>query len=233
MGFWAAAAPALISAGGAILGGLLGRNKGSSAPNPPDYTWIKQYGPEMWNKLRDISYRDIDNPYGIPEEIKSKMLENQRLSRTAGYGAATNQIAQNTALSGLNPTGGTATRQQYYAGQQLSEGLGQAYSSVDIADWQAKEEQRNRGYNMLFALSNKNPVYSQIAAQNYWNSVNANQQYQQLIGGIAGNTMSYYLMNQYNQQQNPQANSSQMYNPYLTQSGQWDPTFSNTTMSGD
>jgi hypothetical protein len=66
-------------------------------------------------------------------------------------------------------------------------------------DYQAKEDQKNRGYNLLFSLSNKSPIYSQIASQNYWNALQASQesaaQWGSLLGGAASNFTQFGMQN--------------------------------------
>lgn len=185
---------------GAVIGGVVSlasnyfssRNKKKiTPPANPDYEYIKQYGPEMWNKLRGEANNLIDNPYGLGTDIRNRMYGTARDTAEAGYGAAARGIDRSSVLAGLSPGGGSATRQQYYAGQQMAEGLNRAYGDVDIKDYMAKEEQKNRGYNLLFSLSNKSPVYSQIASQNYWNALQASQEsarnYGSLLGGAASN----------------------------------------------
>lgn len=194
-----------------LAGSLMGRRRTQPPPNP-EYDWMNKYGPQMWNKLGSEAYRMIDNPEGIPLDIRQRMQETARNTAESGYGAAGRGIARSAALAGLSPAGGGATRQQYYAGQQMAQDLNQAYGNIDIQDYLQRKENQNRGYNMLFSLSNKNPIYSQIAAQNYWNSLNASQEsaYQMAnaLGGTAGN-LTQYAMNQY-----PDTNRSHYSNPY-------------------
>lgn len=184
---WAAAIAAIASLAGSYLSS---RKKGKKPPENADYKWQQRYGPGMWDKLSKDATGMIDNPYGIPQDIRNRMYSTARNTAEAGYGAASRTSDRTAALSGLSPTGGDATRRQYYAGQQMAEGLNQAYGNIDIQDYMAREDQKNRGYNMLFSLSNKSPVYSQIASQNYWNALNASQESANRFGSLLGGTAS-------------------------------------------
>jgi hypothetical protein len=206
MGFPIAAAA--IIGGSSIIGGMLSRGGQDQPPNPPDYNWIKQYGPQTWNYLREQGYDLSQNPYGLGES-KPYMQSVARGSASAGYGASQRSINQNLASTGMNPAGGSAMRQQYYAGQQFSEGLNRNMSAIEVQDAQMKDEQKQRGLNLLFSLTNKSPVYSQIAAQNYWNSLNAanagNMAMYDSIGGAAGSMYDAYQYNQW-MNENPYGN---------------------------
>lgn len=207
MGFPIAAAG--IMAGGSLLGGWLSsraKPKIEQPPPPPDYQYIQRYGPEMWDRIRNYSTSRLEKPPGIPENVQQAYLREGKRGIESGYASATRQAGLAQATTGLSPAGGEAERRQYYYGQQRGEAIGGLYSQMEIQDFLKSEEQRNQGVNLLLALSNKSPVYSQIAAQNYWNSVQAsmnqaNQMYG-LIGQTAGNLYGAYLSNQY-MQNNP------------------------------
>lgn len=215
-------AASLISGGAGIVGGLLNRPKNPQAPPPPpDYSWISSHGPEIWNKLQGYGQGLMDNPYGLGD-IRGRMMTTARDTATAGYEAGVRGVNQSAALAGLSSAGGTASRQQYYSQNQAAQNLSSAYANIDIQDYLAKEEQRNRGANLLFSLSNKSPVYSQIVAQNYWNELNAaNEQamyYQNMFGQIGGNLASAYLDYKTPRPQSPSYNWD-MTNPYVNQGG--------------
>jgi len=214
MGFWAAAAPALIAAGGSILGGLFNRGGGTETPeNPPDYDWIKQYGPEMWGYLKQQGYDLNNNPYGLGE-AKPAMQGIARGSAAAGYGSAQRNINTGTAVSGLSTGGGQYARQQVTAGREFGQDLDRSMSAIEVQDYMAKEEQRQRGLNLLMSISNKSPVYSQIASQNYWNALNASNMQSQnmygMLGQAAGAGYEAYLTSQF-LQSNPYGGQNQDY----------------------
>lgn len=186
---WGAAAAGLISLAGQYMSS---RKKKSSTPAIPQNDWIAKYGPEMWNKLKGSANQMIDNPYGIPQDIRNRMYSTARNTAEAGYGAANRTNNRTTALAGLSTGGGDASRRNYYAGQQMAEGLNSAYGGIDIQDYLAREDQRNRGYNMMFSLSNQNPIYSQIASQNYWNALKSGQESGVLLAGAAGNVAQLF-----------------------------------------
>lgn len=217
-----AIAAALIGGGASLIGGILGRHKQKGPPVPPDYAWLQKMGPQAWNKLYGTATGLMDSPYGIPQDIRNRMYNTARGTAEAGYGAAQRGIDRNTALSGLSPGGGSDSRQRYYAGQQMAEGLNQAYSGIDIQDYLAREEQKNRGYNMLFSLTNKSPLYSQIVSQNYWNALNASNnsasQFGNLIGGTAANISQAMLYGNGDQSGNGGGNPGTPYQP-----GNYDP----------
>lgn len=218
MGFWAAAAPAIVAGGISLAGALFNKPKGP--PNPPDYDWIKNYGPGIWNYLSKQGRGLYENPYGLGAS-RTALERIGRDTASAGYGAASRNIDRNTAISGLSPAGGSASRQQYYAGQSFAEDLNRRLSEVEVADFQAKEEQRQRGLNLLFSLTNKSPVYSQIVAQNYWNNLQSQNQMWNNLGQSAGNIYDAYLQNKW-LNTNPYgsaASSAQSSNPYTNLPG--------------
>lgn len=190
MGVPVAIGAALIGAGGSILGGLLGKQK--RPPNPPDYNWQSTYGPYIWNQLKDQGLKQMRNPQGLPYGIKSAMFSGMQDSISAGYGSALAEGNRQSALSGLSPAGGEADRRRYYAGQQAGEAQARAVSSVNLADYQARLDEEIRGQNLLFSLTNKSPVYSQIVAQNYWNQLQASNEMAGAVGGSIGNIWEYY-----------------------------------------
>lgn len=218
---WAAAIPAIIGLAGQYLNSR--RNRGKP-PENADYNWIQQNGPGMWNKLGTEARGLIDNPYGLGTDIRNRMYNTARDTAESGYGAALRASDRTAALSGTSPSGGDATRRQYYAGQQMAEGLNKAYSGIDIQDYLAKEDQKNRGYNLLFSLSNKSPIYSQIASQNYWNALQASNeassQWGSLLGGAASN-LTQWGLDRYGQQ--PSQTQTPGYDTGYYHSGNYDP----------
>lgn len=205
--------PAAISAGGAILGGLLGKSDPAKMPNPPEYEWVKRYGPGIWNQLKDRGYSWMDNPYGLGP-LGQQMKSSARMGAATQFAGAGRDIAQRMSQQGMSPVGGTANRQAYYGRQGFQENLFNQELQIDKMEYLAQEEQRNRGMNLLLSLSSRNPAYAQIAAQNYWNELNyANQQNMMMaqgIGGAANAAAQYYAMSKM-PQYNP---ANYYYNPY-------------------
>lgn len=198
--FWSIAAPIA----GSIVGGLLNRhNKQPAAPAPSaEYMWQQKNSPQMLDQLRGQASGLINSPYGLGD-VKQRLLTSARDTATASYQGQQSEIARQAKLAGLSPAGGQATRQQYYAGEQMAQGLNQAYTGVELQDFLAKEEQRNRGLNLMLALSKQNPAMSQIASHDYWNQValwqDDKQNINRLIGSITGNVVQ---MDQYRDYQN-------------------------------
>lgn len=212
---------ALIGLAGSALSGWLGsRNKPKAPPEPPEYQWMKRYGPGIWNRLSEYGGELLDSKEGIPKGILDRMRGTAADEISGGYQNAQRDIDQRSALAGLSGAGGNAARMRYYAGQQEGEQMYRAMSAIDIQDYMAMEDKRQRGANLLFSLTNKSPVYSQIVAQNYWNELQAANEnsamWGNLIGGATSNFMSYYLdkdlMNQY--EMNQSNSRTQFQNPY-------------------
>jgi len=170
-----AVAGALISVGGSLLGGMMGRRKGYQDPYAHIYGMAAERAYGQGQRL-------IDNPYGIGAEGKRAMRNTSRDVFSGGHQMLERQRETNFARSGLDQAGGTKARQDYYAANQFSEGLNTAYNQIEALDSQMKDQQRARGENILMALANKNPMYAQIATQNYWNSINDQNMTNQMIG---------------------------------------------------
>lgn len=200
MGFWAVAAPIA----GSILGGIMNRgNKRPQAPPPSqEYLWQQRNSPQMLDQLKGEANRLITNPYGLGD-VKQRLMTTARDTATASYASSQSEIARQAKLSGLDPAGGQATRQQYYAGEQMAQGLNQAYTGVELQDFLAREEQKNRGLNLMLALSKSNPALAQIASHNYWNEVamwqDDRNQINNLIGGITQGVVEWDQDRDYNQ----------------------------------
>ena len=187
MGFWATWGPTIIGAASSILGGMMGGSGGVEMPDePPEYAWIRARGPGIWDLLAEQGRGDIENPYGLGES-RGAMERLARGTSAAGYAAARRGIGTNLALSGLSRGGGYAARQEYTAGREFAESLERGLSNIEIADFQAREAQKQRGINTLLATTNKSPLYAQIASQNYWNALNMANQQSQGWGNIIGN----------------------------------------------
>jgi len=176
---------ALISVGGSLLGGLFGRRKGYTDPFA---RWSGLASEAQYNRGRQL----MDNPYGLGDS-KVAMRNVARDTFSAGHQMLGLQRDQNFARSGLDQAGGSKARMDYYAGQQFSEGLNTAYNRIEEMDFRAREEQMARGENMLMALSSKNPIYSQLAAQNYWNTIDDQNQFNQSIGQSLGGWYENWL----------------------------------------
>lgn len=185
-------AAAGITAGASLLGGLFGS---PDPPRDPSAKWFKKHGSGILSDLKDQGYNLMDNPYGLGDS-KQHMMNVARDTATAGYGDALRQRQQSNAIAGLNPSGGSAARMDYYAGRQMAEGLNRTYSQIEMADFQARESQIARGENILAAITNKNPIYSQMASQNYWNQLNYENDFNQSIGQSIGATYQNYLAGQ-------------------------------------
>lgn len=210
MGYWWI--PAVISAVSSLYStykqGKAAKNAlnaAGNAPLPPDYAWLTENGPAMWDYLSRQGRGLIDNPQGIPgwEGITSGLRSQARTISATGLSEAERTNATRTAAAGLSPGGGTSSRQSYLAGRGFASDLTSRLTDIDInsalTDYQAREEQRNRGYNLLLSLSNRSPVYSQIVSQNYWNAVNAAQGQLNASNaqfGATSNALMEYFLNQ-------------------------------------
>ena len=195
-------AAALIGGGASLIGGWLSSRNKAKTPQAPDYAWLSQYGPGMWDYLRTTGMDWAKNPYGFDAKSLTAMREGAKESVWGGYEQANRDVTQQAALSGLSQSGGEADRRRYYAGTQAGVNLARSMGAIDIADYQEKMARQNQGMNILMALSNKNPIMQQYASQNYWNEVQQSNMQNSMLGGMAGNFMDYYLMNQY-MQNNP------------------------------
>jgi len=201
----------LIAAGGTIAGSVLGKTKAPAGPaEDPQYAWLRKQGPDMWNALKGQGMNLMQNPYGLEPEARAAMARQARSGAGAGYESSKRNIKRELQLSGLSPGGGESDRRQYLAGRQFGEDIGAAYSDIEVLDFQAREQQRARGENLLMNLSTSSPAYSQVASQNYWNGLNymqaQNAQMSQAIGGAMGAGYDMYM-----QYKNPYQN------PYQTQ----------------
>ena len=188
-----------IMAGGSLLGGLFGRRRPPVDPNARFYGMAAESAYGHGQRL-------IDNPYGLGSETKRAMRSIGRDTLTSGLRSAQRGREASFAQSGLSQAGGSKARMDYYAGQQLGEGLQRTYNQVELLDQQAREQQRARGENMLMSLANKNPIYSQISSQNYWNSIQDQGQFNQGIANSAGAWYQNYLQEQNPQQPYPDMN---------------------------
>lgn len=210
--------PAIAMAVSAIVSALYGaysQNKAAkqaqgqmnalgSSPIPPDYWWLSEHGPRLWDYMEQYGQNLIDRPQGLGE--MRNVLRGNAASQSAAAFQGTQRANRNRlAAAGLSQAGGTANRQAYTAGQDYSRDLMSAYTNIDLADYQAKQEERQQGANLLMSLSNRSPVYSQIVAQNYWNAMNnAQSQFNMNSNaaansiGSVGSTLLEYFLNQQN-----------------------------------
>jgi hypothetical protein len=199
-------------AGASLLSGFLGRRKG-----PQGDPMAQMYRDRLYGQATSL----IENPYGLGD-AKQHMRNIGRDVTTAGLENQSRQQDLRFAKSGLSQAGGTRSRMDYYAGQRMSEGLNQMYSNIEMADFQAKEEQIARGENIMLALSNQSPIYAQLSAQNYWNSLNAQSEFNASVGNSIGSWYQNYLTDQQTQDTTtPPDYGESYYDDYAT-SPAWD-----------
>ncbi len=173
---------------------------GGNRPMDPISNWYNVHGASNLDYTQSRGRSLIENPYGIGDSKKA-MRSIGRDTFSAGQAEGQRRSDASFARSGLSQGGGSRARMDYYAGNQMAEGLNKVYNQIEIIDEQAREQQRARGENMLMSISNQNSVYSQLSSQNYWNQINEDDSFAQSVGQSIGSTYQNYLASKNEEEQ--------------------------------